>query len=109
VSLAALLTGDTVAVETYSGETAFGPAYESERIFDCRAQADRKLVRNGSGDEVVSEVTLYLPTSLPGELAAVEVFATESRVTVNGRQSQVVNVQAHRGRGAPVYVEVTTT
>lgn len=107
MSLVDLLTGDVAAVETYLGETSRGPLLEPERVFDCRAEAARKLVRNAAGDEVVSEVTLFLPAQMPGDLSAVNVFCTESVVTVQGRQSSVISVRTHRGLAGPVYVEVT--
>jgi hypothetical protein len=108
MSLARLLTGDTVSVRTYEGETAYGPEFAPARSFDCRAEHTRKLVRNTAGDEVVSEKTIYLPPTL-GDLRAVDVFTVESLVELDGRVSSVIGCSSHRGQGPAVYVEVVTT
>lgn len=109
MSLDRLLTGDLVTVTPYRGETAYGPSYADPLEVDCRAVTYRKLVRNGAGDEVVSEATLYVRPTLPDGTAAADVFPPESLVTVNGRQAQVISAAPHRGTGPPVLVEITTT
>lgn len=101
-----LLAGDEVSVTPYAGEGSSGPVYGTAVVVPCRAEFDRKLVRNSSGDEVVSEATLYVRPSIAG-VDATALFAPESRVTVNGqRDSQVISVAPHRGSGPAVYVEV---
>lgn len=108
MSLAALLTGDTVTVTTYGGETAYGPSYGAAVDVSCRVEADRKLVRNAAGDEVVSETTLYVPPTVGG-VAATDLFAVESVVTHGDRASVVIACNSRRGMGAAVYVEAVTT
>lgn len=109
MALDRLLTGDLVTVAPYKGEGAYGPSYGEEVEVDCRAVTDRKLVRNGAGDEVVSESTLYVRPVLPNGIPTVDVFPPESLVTVNGRQAQVISAAPHRGSGPPVLIEITTT
>ena len=109
MSLARLLTGDTVTVTTYDGETAYGPTYGTPRTVTCRVEHTRKLVRDRMGDEVVAESTIYVLPILQDGSRAVDVFTPESLVTVDGREAQVIGCASHRGQGAPVYVEVTTT
>lgn len=108
MSLQALLSGDTVTVTPYLGEGAYGPSYGDPVTVDCRVEADRKLVRSSSGDEVVSEATIYvLPTV--NDLSAVDLFAVESSITHQGRQARVIACHSRRGMAGPVYVEVATT
>lgn len=107
MSLQRLLSGDTVTVETKTGASGYETAYSAPLNVDCRAEATRRLVRDASGAEVVSEVTVQLLPVLPDGRPTVDVFTPESRVSVLDRTSQIITAQAHRGMGAAVYVEVT--
>jgi hypothetical protein len=109
MSLRGLLRGDTVTVASYQGDSAYGATYAAPVIVDCRVQHGRKLVRSATGDEVVSESTIYVLPTLPGGARTADVFAPESLVTFETRQAQVIGVMPHRGRGPTVYVEITTT
>ncbi len=92
--------GATIAVETYSGEGAYGPVYATSAAVTCNVDATRRLVRNANGDEVVSELTL--------QVAAVDEvkFTPQSRVTVGTRLSTVLAVSPKTFRAQVVYVEV---
>jgi hypothetical protein len=108
MSLARLLTGDTVSVRTYEGETAYGPSYGPQVAVDCRVEHQRKLVRNTAGDEVVSETTVYVLPTVQG-VRTVDLFPPESLVEHDGRTSHVISCASHRGQGPAVFVEVVLT
>jgi hypothetical protein len=92
---------DTVSIETYSGESAYGPIYAASANVVCKVSTARQLVRNSAGDEVVSEATLYV---LPADATP---FTPESRVTIAGRMSTVLSVAPQTARGVTVVVKVT--
>jgi len=91
---------DTVAVETYSGDGAYGPIYAASVNVTCNVNAKRKLVRNAAGDEVVSEVTLQVKAADEAK------FTPESRVSISTYVSTVLAVSPKAFRGQVVYVEV---
>lgn len=95
--------GSTVSVETYSGESGYGPLYAAAVSVVCNVQSSRKLVRNSSGDEVVSETTLHVA---PDDAAA---FTPETRVTISSKVSTVITSSPKTYRGEVVYIEVTCT
>lgn len=66
----------TASVETYLGEGSNGARYAPAVTVACFADDSRKLVRNGKGDQVISETTLY--TSIDN----VALFVEKSRVTM---------------------------
>ena len=92
---------DTVSVETYSGDSAYGPIYVASADVLCRVSATRQLVRNSAGDEVVSEVTVYVQ---PADEAK---FTPESRVTIAGRVSTVLGVSPQGRPGETDLIKVT--
>lgn len=91
---------DTIALVSYLGESGLGPVYGAAASVQCNVDATRKLVRNEAGDEVVSEVSLYVH---PSDAAG---FTPESRVTISGRVSTVLAVTPHTFRGQDVYTQV---
>lgn len=95
----------TVSVETYAGEGAFGASYAEPDTVRCFADDGVRLVRDKTGREVVSSTTIYAPSS------TTDMFAVESRVTVNGRVAYVISANAHpsAGLGLPDHVEVHLT
>ena len=95
------LLKDTVSVETYAGEGAYGPIYAEPVAVPCRVEATRRLVRNASGFEVVSESTLFVH---PDDVAT---FTPESRLTFATRQSTVIVVKPQTFRGATSHGEVS--
>jgi len=94
------LMGDTVAVETYSGESAYGPIYAASANVTCNIDSTRRLVRNSEGMEVVSELTLHVASADEAK------FTPESRVTIATRISTVLAVSPKAFKGQVVYVEV---
>jgi len=92
--------GTTVAVETWTGEGAYGPVYAAPVDKTCNVDTTRRLVRNSDGEEVVSELTLHIA---PADEAA---FAPESRVTIATRVSTVLGVSPKQFKGQVVYVKV---
>jgi hypothetical protein len=95
------LLKDSVSVTSYAGETAYGPSYEPAVDVACNIDARRRLVRSSSGDQVVSEVTLF------AHPAAAAVLTPQSRVTVLGRDTEIIAAQTHTLRGHATHVEVT--
>ena len=90
----------TVAVETWTGEGAYGPVYAASANKTCNVDSTRRLVRNSDGEEVVSEFALHVA---PADEAA---FVPESRVTIASRVSTVLAVSPKQFRGQVVYVKV---
>lgn len=99
VGIARLFT-QTATVQTYTGTGTTGPKYAAEVTVPCFVNDRRQLVRSGSGDEVVSETTLYAP------LASLPTFTPQSKVTVNGRIAQVISAY-RRDSAGPVNVHHT--
>ena len=92
--------GTTVAVETYSGESAYGPLYATSGNKTCDVDSTRRLVRGPDGSEVTSEFTLHVAAADEAS------FTPESRVTIATRVSTVLAVNPKAYKGQVVYVEV---
>ncbi len=90
----------TVYVETYQGETGYGPSYAAPVAVVCDVAAKRQLVRDANGDEVVSEFIIHAPAASEAS------FTPESRVTIGGRVSTVLAVGPKGFRGETAWVEV---
>lgn len=100
---------ETVEVQAYGGEGAYGPSYGAPASTLCQLDAGRRLVRSSDGDEVVSESTLRLSPDLDPALDLEALFVPESLVSVRGRQSRVITAKSVLDRGRLVYLEVTLT
>jgi hypothetical protein len=109
MSLDALLSGDTVTLATWRGEGAYGASYDDPIDVECRALYERKMARDATGQDILSELTIYLRPTLPDGRRAVDAFTVGSQVTHEGRQSYVIHAAAHRGMGPPLLVEVVST
>jgi hypothetical protein len=94
------LLRDSVSVETYTGESAYGPIYGAAATVLCMASSVRQLVRDAFGAEAVSSLTLYVH---PDDEAK---FTPETKVTTSSRVSTVIGVAPHRRPGETVLVEV---
>jgi hypothetical protein len=108
------LLKDLVAVETYSGEGAYGPIFAAAVTVKVNVDQTRRLVRNTAGDEVVSEATFAVHPQPRDEatralLDATTLFTPESQVTISGRAAKVISVKANTVRGRIVFMKVTTT
>jgi hypothetical protein len=85
-----------ITVEPYLGVSAYGPRYGApESGIRALVGAETKLVRNGTGAQVVSTAQIIADPgfSLPAG----------SRITLpDGRKTIVINVAAHTAPGLPV-------
>jgi hypothetical protein len=95
------LLKDTVSVQTYTGESAYGPVYAAATSARVNVDATRRLVRNAAGEEVVSEATLYVH---PNDAA---LFVPESRVSIGDRLSTVLGVSVQTFRGSDAFAKVS--
>lgn len=95
------LLKDTVSVETYSGDSAYGAMYADAVSVRCNIDQKRRWVRTAAGDEAVSEMTLYVH---PDDSAY---FTPETRVTASAYVSRVLAVKPHTFRGYTVHLEVS--
>lgn len=80
---------ELVLLETYLGDGARGPKYAVGFNITCFVEDSRRLVRASSGEEVISETTLYT------DLANANDISPDSKVTVNGRTALVLLVKRH--------------
>lgn len=92
---------DSVSVEAYSGENAYGPVYATAATVACRCSSQRQMVRNTDGEEVVSELTIYVR---PADSTA---FTPGARVTYATRTSIVLGVAPLGRPGQTDLVKVT--
>lgn len=91
-----------VQVATFAGTSGDGDVFASPVSKKCFREDETKLVRSATGEQVVSQTTLYGPL---GDLSA---YAVNSRVTLPGRLSRVIGVYARDGGtlSLPSHVEV---
>lgn len=94
-----------VTIEAYAGTSGAGvELYDTAVTVRCFKDDKRRLVRAATGQEVVSESTLYAPlsTSCP----------VQSRVTLpDGRQATVIQSLSRDGGGLPTpdHLEIVLT
>ena len=96
----------TVTVETFGGAGPSGDTYAAPVV--VRGFLDDGLVRmmDSGGEQIIQKSVFY------AALADAAKFTPESRVTVNGRASQVTQVRKRAGGslfGAVEHVEVDLT
>lgn len=96
-----MFSADSVSVEPYTGEGAYGPVFGT--AVDCVGKVSymRQLVRGVNGEEVVSEVTFY------GNIDDAASFAPQSRVTIDERTTIVITSGTQGRPGYPVFLKVT--
>lgn len=75
---------NTVTVETYLGETAKGPSYDTPRTVTCWVEDETRMVRDATGSQVVSSATVYAP------LDKASLFPPKSKVTTSTRTAFVI-------------------
>ncbi|CAL9607381.1 hypothetical protein SUDANB95_05517 [Actinosynnema sp. ALI-1.44] len=102
-AIPAFLLRHSARIEPYEGEGGAGPIYGAPVDVECFREDARRLVRDRTGEQVVSETTLYC---LPGIVAP-----PKSRVTLSGRTAFVILAKdRHSGTSAPIdHVEVNLT
>jgi hypothetical protein len=83
----------TIIIEPYTGMSATGPLYDPPVTVRSFNADKRRLIRGTGGDVTLSSTTSYCP---PGTVAPVQ-----SRVTVNGRVTTVLQRLDHDGGGLP--------
>lgn len=93
------------SVETFSGSTAYGPAYSAPVDVACFIDDEVHMVRDAVGNEVASSTTVFAALSDAAK------FSVESRVTINGRTAMVIafNAMDSGPLGLPDHVEVHLT
>lgn len=91
---------DVVSVETWNGESAYGPTYAAAANKTCNVISKRQLVIDADGEEVISELTLQAASTDEAS------FVPGSRVTISSRVSTVLSVNPRTFAGQVVYVEV---
>lgn len=97
------LLPQTVAIEIYLGDSAYGPSYAAPVTARAYVEEARRTSRNPEGEEVTAAVThLWLfPT---------QECPPESRVTLpSGRVASVIASELFEFPGTPSHREVTLT
>ncbi|NUO58994.1 MAG: hypothetical protein HOV78_20225 [Hamadaea sp.] len=94
----------TVTVRTKTGSGANGDIFAAAVDRDVFLEDSRRLVRNATGEQVVSEATLY------ADVADQAIFTTDSKVTLPGRTARVLLAKRHVIGDPDVdHLEVTLT
>lgn len=87
----------TATLKTTTGYNEYGEPVASEKVILCRFEMKRKLVRDKTGNQVVSEATMY----------CIEPVSPDDRVVYNNKEyiaiavSEIVDLD-----GKTVYYEV---
>jgi hypothetical protein len=98
-AIPAYLLRHTIVIEPYVGMGATGPLYDPPVTVQCFNEDRRRHIRSGGAtgstgsNQVIASTTSYCP---PGTVAPVQ-----SRVTVNGRITTVLQALTHDGGGLP--------
>lgn len=106
---------DTVKVQTRSGGGSYGDTLADAVTVRCLVDETRRMVRDSSGQQVVSEATLTLhPLSYAHDAGdnvtgvnPMDVFTQGSEVEINGRSSEVLAAKELKIRSQVFAVEVT--
>ena len=94
------LLKDTVHVESFDGEGAYGPLFASSVSVRCNVDNTVRLVRNSNGEEVVSQATLLVHP------ADASLFTPESRVAIDTRKSFVISSSPQVFRSSVAFAKV---
>lgn len=92
-AIPAFLLRHTIIIEPYTGMSATGPLFDPPVTVRSFNADRRRFIRDTAGNQAVSSTTSYCP---PGTVAPVQ-----SRVTVNGRITTVMQRLVHDGGGLP--------
>lgn len=106
---------DSVVVQTRSGGGSYGDTLADPVTVPCLIEETRRMVRDASGQQVVSEATLTLhPHSRvtpeegsPTIANPMDLFTQGSEITINDRTSEVLAAKELKLRGSVFAVEVT--
>lgn len=88
-----MLLRHTAEVEPFEGDGPFGPEYGMPVTVRCFVDDRIQKVLDDTGAEVVAQGVIYMPLTT--------VCPVGSRVTVNGRQAQVLAALRRDGGGFP--------
>lgn len=92
----------TITVETYDGAGFDGATYSAPvTVSNCMVENVRRLVRASTGNEVVSETTIY---ATPDQAA---LFTEHTRITVGDYESTVIKTEIMDVFGLPGHVVVS--
>jgi hypothetical protein len=100
----AWLLRHTATIEPYLGNSATGPLYGPPVTVACFVDAKRRMVRDATGTQVVSNTTIICPLST--------VAPAESKVTnANGTNGTVLQSLRRDGGGLPTpdHLELSLT
>ena len=94
------LQPDTVTIEDYEGDSAYGPQYGDPYDVEGTIERTRKRVQNEDGDEVISEVQFYTSEDIDPPM--------QSKLTFDGDEYEVINASPKRNKmnGQLSHVEV---
>lgn len=93
-AIPAFLLRHSVTIEPYEGDGPFGPEYGEQTSVLCFVDDRRKLVVGPTGDQVISETTVYMPLDT--------VCPVHSRVVLpSGRETTVLAASRRDGGGLP--------
>ncbi|MDE9364583.1 hypothetical protein PZ938_03115 [Luteipulveratus sp. YIM 133132] len=96
-----------MSVETAGAEGPWGETSADPVTVRAHVDAERKLVRSATGEQVVAEQTLLV---MPDPVVDVVTAITpESWVSVGTDRRRVIGAKPVRNRGRLIYLEVTTT
>ena len=93
--------GDTVTLETYQSQGAFGSIYAAAIEVTCHAINEIKLVRDANGREAISTLQVIVAGTDVG------MFLPDSRVTFAGRTTYVMSSLPQNFHGDVISAEVT--
>jgi hypothetical protein len=92
----------TITVETFDGTGFDGATYLAPvTVSNCMVEKVSRLVRNSSGNEVVSETTIY---ATPDQAS---LFTEHTRISVGDYQSTVIKIEVMDVFGLPGHVVVS--
>lgn len=94
----ARLFNQTVEVEPYDGEGAYGPIYGTPYTLPCRIEQERIVAVDDNGEERVVEARLF--TAPDANIPA------GSRVTLDGVDRRVMSARTAYGLERPSHLEV---
>lgn len=73
---------DTVTIKPFKGTSAYGKVFDPEISSRARVERKRRLIKKSTGEEVVSEVTLFLPHTQKDLKAESEILIDGAKHTV---------------------------
>lgn len=94
------LLRQTMLVERYAGNSSTGPTFDQAVSVRTRVEWRRRVVQSPTGVDVVVVGSAIIR---PEDVARV---TPQSKVTVDGRRAEVIDVLTHQGLTVPSHAEV---